>query len=186
MILVSRCPITHLECLVQVRNEVAVLERHVCTSEVGVLEGLLSCSRHAVPVADPVGASLGVGELKLMVGREAGKVFNLHVVASSVGVGGPLVGAMTGCSGAEDARVRICRVVEPDNDALPIVTVSASNVAGDRLVLGEVPGVHYGEPSPVPGGTGVDLSLVGITTSSARIAAILETTTMGNVSQCSN
>lgn len=120
-----------------------------------------------------------------MIGRESCEVFDLHVVAPSGRVGGALVIAMTGCSAAQDARVVVRRVVDPDDDTLPVMAVPANNVAGDGLVLGEVPSVHDGEFAPMPGGAGVDLALVRVATSSAHVTGVLKTTTTEMVSECS-
>lgn len=113
-----------------------------------------------------------------MVGREGSEVLDLHVVSLPVGVGGALVGAVTGCGTAQDARIGICRVIDPNDNALPVVAVTTGNVTGVRLVLGEVPRVHDSKLALVPGGTSIDLAFVSVTTSGTDIASILKTSTV--------
>lgn len=173
------------KCSIQVRKEVGRLERYIRTSEVGVCKRLPGSSGHAIPVADPVRTSDSVGELKLMVGRKAGKVFDFDVVTLSIGVGGTLIAAVARCSCAQNARVCIRRVIKPDDYTLPVMAMTARNISRDGLVLRKIPGVHNGKSSSVPGSASVDLSLVVISTSGARVAAILETTTVHRISHCS-
>ena len=173
------------ESPVQVSKEGVGPERYVCTSEeLRGCESTFSGSGHSIPVADRVDATGSVGELKLMVPGKARVVLNLQAVALSVRVVGFLVRAVAGCSTAQDTRVGVCGIVDPNNDTFPVVTVAANNIAGTRLVLGEVPGVHDTELSPVPGGSGIELALVSIPTASANIASILETSTAENVNEC--
>ena len=175
------------EGLVQVSNEVVGPEGYVRISE--ELIGCKSVSSgwgHSIPVADRVEATGSVGELKLMVPGDAREVLSLYAVALSVRVAGFFVRAVARCSTAQDSGVGVCRVVDPNNDTLPVVTVAANNIAGTRLVLGEVPGVHDTELSPVPGGSGIDLALGSIATASADIAGVLETSTAEDINECLN
>lgn len=166
------------ESLVEVAVEVVGPERHVgAAEEFGVGKHGLNVSRHTIPVADPVRPANGVRKLKLMIGGECSEVLDFHVVALTVGVGGTLVPAMGRCSSPKDARVGVRGVVDPDDDALPVVTVAACDVAGNRLIFGEVPGIHDGELAPVPGGASVDLAFVAVLAATAGIAGVLKTST---------
>lgn len=118
-----------------------------------------------------------------MVGWEARKVLDLYIVALAIGVVGTLVRAVARCCTAEDTGVVIRGVVDPDDDALPVVTVAAGDVSGVGLVFWEVPGVHDGKFALVPGGTGVDLAFVAVTAAGANVAGILETSTAAHISR---
>lgn len=161
---------------VQVREKVAGLERNVRASKVGVGESLASGSGHGVPVIDPVRATDSVRELEFMVRGERSEVLHLHVVALPDRGGSGRVAAVPRCRTTQKARVGIRRVVDPHNDTLPVVTVASSNISINGVVLGKVPSIHNGKFAPVPGGTGVDLALVGVTTSATGTAAVLKTT----------
>lgn len=175
--------IKHLDkSFVQVASKVIVPERHVSVSKECL--GLKSSPRswgHGIVVADPVGATNGVGKLQSVVPREANEVLRLDVVALDVGGRRGRETTVARRSGAENTGVGICRVVDPDNDALPVVAVAAYDVTSGWLVLGPVPCVHDSELAPVPGCSSVSLALVLITASSADIASVLETSAANEI-----
>lgn len=125
--------------LVKVREEVTVLEWNVGISKVGVLECSLSGARHPIPIRDPVRASSGVGELQLVISRERNEVFYLDAISVPFWVRGGLVSSMTRGSGTEKLRVVVRGVIEPNYNALPVMSVATSDVACSGLVLREVP-----------------------------------------------
>ena len=136
---------------------------------------------HSIPVVDPIGATNCVGKLRSVVQREPDKVLYFDIVALNVWCRCGRVTTVARRSGAENTGVGNFRVVEPDDDALPVVSVAAHNVASGGLVLGPVPCVHDTELLLMPGCSGVGLALVGVTASSADIASVLETSTVKQI-----
>lgn len=173
--------------LVQVGEEIVGPEGYVCTSKgCSVLKGLFSRLRHSTPVANRIRTPDGVCELELVVCRESRKIFHQDVVASSVRVGAGLKRAVRGCSAAKHTRIGVGRVVNPDDYTFPIVTVAANDITGGWLILGEIPSVHDGEPAPVPGRSGIELTLVLVSTSCTDITCILKASTINKNGQGSN
>lgn len=77
-----------------------------------------SSGRHSIPVADPVGATDGVGKLRSVVVGEPDEVLHFNVVALNVGARGGRVTAMAGCSSTEDTGIGVRWVVNPDDNTL--------------------------------------------------------------------
>ena len=107
------------EGLVQVSNEVVGPERYVRISEelIGCKSVSSGCG-HSIPVADPVGATDGVGKLRSVVVGEPDEVLHFDVVALNVGARGGRVTAMAGCSSTEDTGIGVRWVVNPDDNTL--------------------------------------------------------------------
>lgn len=168
---------------VEVTEKAAVGKRNVGASEVGVGESSPGSCRHGVPVVDPVRTAGGLSKLKGMVERESSKVFDLDVVARPRRVGVGRVVSMSRSSSTNDARVSVGRVVKPDNNTLPVMTMATSHVSVDRLILGPVPGVHDSKPASMPGGSGIDLTFACVTATTTAGSRILKTPAVEEMSQ---
>ena len=116
-----------------------------------------------------------------MVKGETSEVFHFNVVALDPWSRCRRVTTMARRSGAENTGVGNGRVVEPDDYALPVVTVATRDVASDWLVFGPVPCVHDSELALMPSCSSVGLALVGVATSSADITTVLEASTVNNM-----
>ena len=116
-----------------------------------------------------------------MVKREPSEVFHFNIVALKIWSRCRRVTAVARCSGAENTRVGNGRVVEPDDDALPVVAVATHDVTRDWLVFGPVPCIHDSELASMPSCSSVGLALVGVATSSADITTVVEASTVKNM-----
>jgi len=65
-------------------------------------------------------------------------------------------------------------VVDPDDDALPVVSVATIEATSTNLVLGKIPGIHNSKAPVVPGGASVGLTVCRGVAAAAGAARILK------------
>ena len=122
----SKFPIIH--CLQfrldEVALEVAILERHVRRAEVRVLKRGTRRIREALPGDQGLLAADGRREAELVVDRPDAVVLNERARAGERGRGRRREAAVSGGGRPEDRRLVLARVVDPNDDALPVVAVA--------------------------------------------------------------
>lgn len=108
-------------------------------------------------------------ELKFVVGREVGEVFDLeaitvtHLRRSSC----LLVSAVTGSGSTEDPGVAVGGIVNPDNNIFPVVSVAAIEATVRDLVFRHIKGIHNSVAALVPASASVSLAVRRIVAASA-------------------
>ena len=120
--------------LLQVVLEVRVLERHIRAPEVGRLQRVPRCVRQALVRDKRLRTADGRREPELVIHGEDAEVLNQRARAAQVRRRRGVEPAVCGCGNAEDSRVRLVGVIDPDDDPFPVVPVSEPT--GGR-VLGE-------------------------------------------------
>ena len=74
-------------------------------------------------------------------------------------------------------RSEVLTVVDPDDDVLPVVSVTAIEATVANLVFREVPGIHDSKAAVIPLSTNVGLAVVWTVAAGGGTARILETAT---------
>ncbi|CCF34972.1 hypothetical protein CH063_00008 [Colletotrichum higginsianum] len=91
-----------------------------------------------IPVRDGVGLARGLSKPELVVCREWSEIFHLGTVALlERGAFGLAVPAVTRCGIGNELESGLIRLVDLDNDVLPVVAVVSDDVAVEWVVLGK-------------------------------------------------
>lgn len=162
--------------LLNLSNKVTLIEGAIGVTKHGLVEGILGGFGHDVPVKERVLLALAGLELEFVVRDAVGEVLGHDTIAVPLWAGVLLVAAVGRCRSADHRRSVVGRVINVDDDVLPVVAVAVGDVAIVGLVLGEVPGVHNGEAAVVPCSSGVRLSLGLISAAASGGASVLKTT----------
>lgn len=129
--------------LVQIPYKPPILERHNGRSKVGILQCQPHRLGHRIPIDNLERGAWRIRKLQLVVRRRLGKVLDLRAVAARQRTGRDLELAVAAGAAAQHLGVvGGLRVVDPDDDVLPVVAVRARADVFDQLVFGEVPCVH--------------------------------------------
>lgn len=186
----------------EVGVEVFVNEWADSASEAGVSQSILGhWWQEIVPHHWHV-SSDSVGESQFVVLWERGEVVDQDSLSRSWWVGVLLHASVTGGSSTDQDWSSNGWVVNPDDNVLPVVTVTANNVSGRWLILGEIcksksggrskahgvvesltPSVHDTVSVSIPSTANIGLTLSHITAAGRDVSGVLETTTKKFVSK---
>ena len=162
-------------CLGEVVHEVGVFERHIGISKICVRQGLLCYGRQTLPSNERLLDTDFGGGRKLVIKRKEADILYQRACARKRRrrVGGKAAMVRGG-----DTEQLILGAVEPNDSALPVVTMSNSL---NWLILWPVPCIHDCELAVVGCRAGVDLTRRGAALAVRRTSRLQTRTIPGQL-----